>query len=69
MLALPFFLLAGLCLPLFPLSIAVNRVVQRQPTDAGDRLAEPGTKALVLVALPLAGVALLAVGRWLAGDS
>lgn len=69
MLALPFFLLAGLCLPLFPLSIAVNRVVQRQPTDAGDRLAQPGTKALVLVALPVAGVALLAVGRWLAGDS
>ena len=68
MLALPCFVLAGLCLPLFPLSVGVNRLLQRQPTRAGDRLAQPGTKALVLVALPLVGVTLLAVGRWLAAD-
>ena len=68
-LALPLFLLAGLCLPLFPLSIAVNRLVQRQPAGAPDRLARPRTKALVLLGLPLAGVLLVQAGRWLAGDS
>lgn len=67
--ALPLFLLAGFCLPLFPLSIVVNRFVQRQPTGATDRLAQPGTKAVFLLGLPLAGVLLLQAGRWLAGDT
>ena len=67
-LALPLFLLAGFCLPLFPLSIAVNRFVQRQPAGAGDRFAQPRGKALVLLGLPLVGVLLVQAGHWLAGD-
>ena len=65
LLALPLFLLAGLCLPLFPLSMAVNRLLQREP-EAGQ--ARPAAKALLLVALPLAGVLLVQLGLVLAGD-
>jgi hypothetical protein len=69
LLALPLFLLAGFCLPLFPLSIAVNHLIQRQPTGADDRLARPAAKAALLAGLPLLGVLLVSAGRWLAGDN
>jgi hypothetical protein len=68
MLALPFFVLAGLCLPLFPLSIGINRFIQHLPKHAADRLAQPQAKALVLLVLPLLGAMLIGVGSWLAAD-
>jgi NADH:ubiquinone oxidoreductase subunit 4 (subunit M) len=67
-LALPLFLLAGLCLPLFPLSIGVNRLIQRRATDADDRLATPIAKAAAMILLPLLGVGLVRLGLWLLGD-
>jgi hypothetical protein len=69
LLALPLFLLAGFCLPLFPLSIGINRFIQRPPAATADWLAQPVAKAAVLVALPLLGVALVVAGRWLLGDA
>ena len=69
LLALPLFLLAGFCLPLFPLSTAVNRFVQRQPAGTDERLAAARTKALVLLGLPLVGVLLAQTGLWAAGGS
>jgi hypothetical protein len=68
LLALVLFMLAGVCLPLFPLSMVVNRFVQRQPAGGDDRLARPGAKAAVLLGLPLLGVLLVQAGLWLAGD-
>jgi hypothetical protein len=68
MLALPLFLLAGFCLPLFPLSIVVNRLLQRQPEDANDQLAGPLAKAVLLLGLPLVGVVLMSAGLWVLGD-
>ncbi len=67
--ALSLFLLAGLCLPLFPLSIGVNRFLQRRPEGARHLLATPAVKALALLGLPLAGVGLMQLGLGLAGDA
>lgn len=69
MLALACFLAAGCCLPLYPLSIGINRVIQAQPADAARRPAQPQVKALVLLVAPLVGVLLVVLGRRLAGDT
>lgn len=57
------FLLAGLLLPLFPLSIGVNLLLQS--TGQG-RLGQPLTQAALIVLMPLAGVGLIALGFALA---
>ncbi|TVQ86935.1 MAG: hypothetical protein EA400_12320 [Chromatiaceae bacterium] len=68
MLTLILFLLAGLVLPLFPLSLGVNLLLQQDPASAlGGRLAHPAARAGLLVLLPLVGVGLLALGRLVAG--
>lgn len=64
MLTLLLFLLAGLLLPLFPLSIGVNLVLQ---SSAGGRLDNVWTRAALLLLMPLAGVALIALGQRQAG--
>lgn len=64
------FLLAGLFLPLFPLSIGANLLLQRQPPLQGqDPLAGPGVKAALILLMPLAGVALVQLGLSLAGEA
>jgi hypothetical protein len=64
------FLLAGLFLPLYPLSIVANLFLKRQsPLEGSDPLAGPAVKALAIVLMPLAGVALVTLGLSLAGDS
>ena len=69
LLTLVLFLLAGLLLPLYPLSIGVNLLLRRQPTaDNGDPLARPAIKAALILLMPLVGVALVGLGRWLGGD-
>jgi NADH:ubiquinone oxidoreductase subunit 4 (subunit M) len=63
-------LAAGIFLPLYPLSIAANLLLKRQsPLEGSDPLAGPAFKALAIVLMPLAGVALVALGLSLAGDS
>ena len=63
MLSLALFLAAGLLLPLFPLSMLVNRLLQRppQPVPRGP-LDRPGIRAALLIVMPLAGVGLAALG-------
>ncbi|MEA3639540.1 MAG: hypothetical protein VBE63_06310 [Lamprobacter sp.] len=65
MLTLACFLLAGLLLPLFPLSIGVNLLLQS--TRPG-RLGQPQTQAALILLMPLAGVGLIALGLALAED-
>jgi hypothetical protein len=67
LLALPLFLLAGLCLPLFPLSIVVNRLLQSRVEMDGP-LATVPLQAAAMVALPLLGVALIELGLALLGE-
>jgi hypothetical protein len=67
LLALPLFLLAGLCLPLFPLSIVVNRLLQSRVEMDGP-LATVPLQAAAMVALPLLGVALIEFGLALLGE-
>lgn len=68
MLTLLLFLLAGLMLPLFPLSLGVNLLLQQAPASVlGGRLERPAVRAALLVTMPLLGVGLLALGRVLAG--
>jgi hypothetical protein len=63
MLTLLCFLLAGLLLPLFPLSIGVNLLLQH----AGDGpLSKPLAQAALLLIMPLVGVGLIALGLALA---
>lgn len=66
MLTLLCFLLAGLLLPLFPLSIGVNRLLQ----SAGDGpLGKPMVQAALLLLMPLVGVGLIALGLELAAGN
>ncbi len=65
MVTLLLFLLAGLLLPLFPLSIGVNLLLQR--THQG-RLGEPRAQAALLLLMPLLGVGLIALGLAVADD-
>jgi hypothetical protein len=65
MLTLLLFLLAGLFLPLFPLSIGVNLLLQR---GGRGTLARPWARAALLVAMPLIGVALLGLGLRAGGE-
>lgn len=67
MLTLLLFLAAGLLLPLFPLSIGVNLLLQRAN---GSRLSSPLTQAGLILLMPLVGVGLIALGLELAdGDA
>ena len=63
MLTLLCFLLAGLLLPLFPLSIGANLLLQH----AGDGpLGKPQVQAALLLLMPLVGIGLVAIGLELA---
>ncbi|NEX15130.1 MAG: hypothetical protein C1943_00480 [Halochromatium sp.] len=63
MLTLLCFLLAGLLLPLFPLSIGINLLLQH----AGDGpLSKPLAQAALMLLMPLVGVGLIALGLALA---
>ena len=63
-------LLAGLFLPLYPLSIAANLLLKRQePLEGTDPWARPAVKAAAIVLMPLAGVLLIEIGLGLAGDA
>ena len=65
------FVLAGLFLPLYPLSIGANLLLKRQVgIDGSDRLSRPLTKVVAIVLMPLIGVVLLSLGLRLAdGDA
>lgn len=65
MLTLILFLLAGCLLPLFPLSMGLNWLLQGEHPG---RLGEVRTQAALLLAMPLVGVGLIALGVALAGD-
>jgi hypothetical protein len=63
-------LLAGVFLPLYPLSIAANLLLKRQePLEGKDPWARPAVKAAAIVLMPLAGVLLVGLGLGLAGDA
>lgn len=63
MLTLLLFLVAGLLLPLFPLSIGVNLLLQRAD---GSRLSRPLAQAALILLMPLLGVGLIVLGLRLA---
>lgn len=64
------FLLAGLFLPLYPLSIGANLLLKRQPPIGGpDPLSGPSVKAAAILLMPVAGVALVQLGLSLAGEA
>jgi hypothetical protein len=65
MLTLILFLLAGTLLPLFPLSMGTNWLLQ---ADHPGRLGETRTLAALLLLMPLLGVGLIALGLALAED-
>jgi hypothetical protein len=57
MLTFLLFLLAGLFLPLYPLSIGANLLLKRQVgVDGADPLSRPSVKAAAIVLMPLIGV-------------
>jgi membrane glycosyltransferase len=58
-LALMLFLLAGLFLPLYPLSIGVNLLLQRQDASTNGRLAAPAVRAALVALMPLIGLGLM----------
>ncbi|MGB5835276.1 MAG: hypothetical protein WBG92_25270 [Thiohalocapsa sp.] len=63
------FLLAGLFLPLYPLSIGANLLLKRQlGFDGTDPLSRPELKAAMILAMPLIGVGLMNLGLALADD-
>ena len=63
------FLLAGLFLPLYPLSIGANLLLKRQiGVDGTDLLSRPGAKAAAIILMPLVGVGLMQLGLALAAD-
>lgn len=62
------FLLAGLCLPLFPLSMGVNWLLQQASDGRFPQLARPGLRITLVLVLPLLGVGLLSLGMATAGD-
>ncbi len=65
------FLLAGLFLPLYPLSIGANLLLKRQiGVDGADLLSRPALKAVAMTLMPLIGVGLISWGLMLAdGDA
>jgi len=65
------FLLAGLFLPLYPLSIGVNLLLKRQiGVDNADLLSRPALKAATMILMPLVGVGLINLGLTLVkGDA
>jgi hypothetical protein len=65
------FLLAGLFLPLYPLSIGANLLLKRQiGVDDADLLSRPLVKVAAIVMMPLIGIALISLGLTLAaGDA
>ncbi len=67
-LALMLFLLAGLFLPLYPLSIGVNLLLQRQDASTNGRLAAPAVRAALVALMPLIGLGLMQLGLMLAAD-
>lgn len=71
MLTFLLFLVAGLFVPLYPLSIGANLLLKRQvDTDGSDPLSRPEVKAALMLLLPLVGVGLMQLGLSLAdGDS
>jgi hypothetical protein len=69
MLTFLLFLLAGLFLPLYPLSIGANLLLKRQVGfDGADPLSRPSVKAAAIVLMPLIGVGLMQLGLALAAD-
>ena len=63
------FLLAGLFLPLYPLSIGANLLLKRQVgVDGADPLSRPSVKAAAMILMPLIGVGLMQLGLALAAD-
>jgi len=63
------FLLAGLFLPLYPLSIGANLLLKRQVgVDGADPLSRPSVKAAAIILMPLIGVGLMQLGLALAAD-
>ena len=69
MLASLLFLLAGLFLPLYPLSIGINLLLQRASTaNGGGRLAQPAARTALILLTPLIGVGLIQLGLSLGGD-
>lgn len=65
MLTLLLFLLAGFLLPLYPLSIGVNLLLQRGDDS---RLSRPPVQAALILVMPLFGVGLIILGLGLAED-
>lgn len=63
------FLLAGLFLPLYPLSIGANLLLKRQVgVDGADPMSRPAMKAAAIILMPLIGVGLMQLGLALAAD-